>query len=238
MWNCSVSNKPQTQTPQSTWRLLQMVRAVLSDGLLFTLPPPGLTVSTCKVQGQRPLSWCVFTRLADSQRRGARGRNEAERLGANHIHFSCPAKSPVEERFKNRDKSITFAYDSYRPGAVSLLEVLLSLFFERGNSQTMRAFLLLTFPSGNFIFSSTDNWRSAGVRLLYKFTCVPQVGHLFKMFWSKVTITASCSAQNQMLAFVKCWQKEVSSAAWRPQVGLFLWRSPGGGGGKRFSVWS
>lgn len=84
----------------------------------------------------------MFTRLADSERREARGRNEAEGLGANHKHFSCLAKSPVEDRFKNRDKSITFAYDSYHPYAVSLLEVLLKVFFERGSRQTMAALQL------------------------------------------------------------------------------------------------
>lgn len=56
------------KTLLSIQRWLQMVRAVLSDGLLFTSPPPGLTVSTCKGQDQRPLSWCVFTRLADPER--------------------------------------------------------------------------------------------------------------------------------------------------------------------------
>lgn len=50
-----------------------MVRAALSDGLLFTLPPPGLTVSTCKGQDQRTLSWCVFTRLAGSERKPTTG---------------------------------------------------------------------------------------------------------------------------------------------------------------------
>lgn len=75
---------------------------------------------------------CVYTlgRLRETHN----WRDEAEGPGANHKHFSCLANCPKEERFKNRDKSITYVYDLHHPDAVSLPEAFLNLSLQRGSS--------------------------------------------------------------------------------------------------------
>lgn len=136
------------KTLWSTEFWLQMVWAVLSDGLLFTLPPPGLTVSTCKGQEQRPLSWCVFTCLADSER-----SPQLEKWGqgaplpiTNTLAVSL--NPPKEESVKNLDKPITFAYGPHHPDTVSLLKVFLNLFIERENRTDCGWIAAVAQPSG------------------------------------------------------------------------------------------
>lgn len=123
MWRLRVRrHKSEHQTLRSTRRWLQMVGAVLSDGLLFTLPPPGLTVSTCKGQDQRPLSWCVFTRLAESER-----SLQLEKWGRGGPvpitqHFSCLAKSPQDEPSQNSRQIHRLCIRSLSPSCCLITE--------------------------------------------------------------------------------------------------------------------
>lgn len=81
---------------QTPWQ--QKAAAVLSDELLFTLPPPGLTVSTCEGQDQHKISWCAFTRVADLERRPLEKYGQA-------MFTSCLGKCPNYQK-KRKEKGM------------------------------------------------------------------------------------------------------------------------------------
>ncbi len=158
-----------------------MVRTVLSDGLLFALPPPGLTVSTCKGQDQRPLSWCVFTHLADSERSPQTGEMrprgpvpitntlavllnpQKKREWKIETNPSLLHMVPITQMLSHCWKYFSIFYWKAGTG-LTVVELQLCLNLSPQPSGEVASGNLFSHRLGPQALPNTDNWWSAGVR--------------------------------------------------------------------------